>query len=90
MNNMTFNDKINIRNKIDKLSLESKLEISKIIKNSNTKHNKTAKHMLIDLKNCSDETLNEIIKFLDYNDENNRKLLEDELERDNYKNIISN
>lgn len=76
---------LRIRERIDKLTKEGKIEIFKIIHKNSEKFSKNNNGVLFDMKIIKKETINEIINFLDFNDVNQKNFDIEELKRNNFR-----
>ena len=78
-----------IKNKIDNLSEDEMTEIFKIIKNNNEKYSTNKNGIFINLSTLKKNTIQEISNFLYFCDNNNKAIIEEELERAKYKEMIN-
>ena len=78
-----------IKNKIDNLSEDEMTEIFKIIKNNNEKYSTNKNGIFINLSTLKKNTIHEISNFLYFCDNNNKAIIEEEIERAKYKEMIN-
>ena len=78
-----------IKSKIDNLSEDEMTEIFKIIKNNNEKYSTNKNGIFINLSTLKKNTIQEISNFLFFCDNNNKAIIEEEIERAKYKEIIN-
>jgi hypothetical protein len=77
-----------IKNKINNLSEDEITEIFKIIKNNNEKYSTNKNGIFINLSTLTKNTILEISNFLYFCDNNNKAIIEEEIERAKYKEMI--
>jgi hypothetical protein len=76
---------LRIRERIDKLSKEGKIEIFKIIHKNNEKFSKNNNGVMFDIKVIKGETIEEIAKFLNFSDVNQKNFDLEEMKRNDYR-----
>ena len=74
-----------IRERIDKLSKEGKIEIFKIIHKNSEKFSKNNNGIMFDIKIIKEETVNEITDFLNFSDINQKNFDLEEMKRNDYR-----
>ena len=77
-----------IRDKIEQLTEHELMEIFKIIKNNNEKYSTNKNGIYVNLSVLKKNTIYDLSNFLYFCDSNNKRINNDELERELYKNII--
>ena len=77
-----------IRDKIEQLTEHELMEIFKIIKNNNEKYSTNKNGIYVNLSILKKNTIYDLSNFLYFCDSNNKRINNDELERELYKNII--
>jgi hypothetical protein len=77
-----------IKNKIDNLSEDEMTEIFKIIKNNNEKYSTNKNGIFINLSTLKKNTIQEISNFLYFCDNNNKAIINEEIERAKYKEMF--
>ena len=77
-----------IRDKIEQLTEHELMEIFKIIKNNNEKYSTNKNGIYVNLSILKKNTIYDLSNFLYFCDCNNKRINNDELERELYKNII--
>ena len=76
---------LRIRERIDKLSKEGKIEIFKIIHKNNEKFSKNNNGVMFDIKVIKEETIEEITNFLNFSDINQKNFDLEEMKRNDYR-----
>lgn len=76
---------LRIRERIDKLSKEGKIEIFKIIHKNNEKFSKNNNGVMFDIKVIKEETIEEITNFLNFSDINQKNFDLEEIKRNDYR-----
>lgn len=76
---------LRIRERIDKLSKEGKIEIFKIIHKNNEKFSKNNNGVMFDIKVIKRETIEEITNFLNFSDINQKNFDLEEMKRNDYR-----
>ena len=76
---------LRIRERIDKLSKEGKIEIFKIIHKNNEKFSKNNNGVMFDIKVIKQETIEEITNFLNFSDINQKNFDLEEMKRNDYR-----
>ena len=76
---------LRIRERIDKLSKEGKIEIFKIIHKNNEKFSKNNNGVMFDIKVIKHETIEEITNFLNFSDINQKNFDLEEIKRNDYR-----
>ena len=76
---------LRIRERIDKLSKEGKIEIFKIIHKNNEKFSKNNNGVMFDIKVIKEETIKEITNFLNFRDINQKNFDLEEIKRNDYR-----
>ena len=76
---------LRIRERIDKLSKEGKIEIFKIIHKNNEKFSKNNNGVMFDIKVIKGETIEEIANFLNFSDVNQKNFDLEEMKRNDYR-----
>lgn len=76
---------LRIRERIDKLSKEGKIEIFKIIHKNNEKFSKNNNGVMFDIKVIKEETIKEITNFLNFSDINQKNFDLEEIKRNDYR-----
>ena len=89
-NNKILNTKKYILKEITKLNKLEHIEIFKILKNNNIIYTENVNGIFVNMKNLDINTLNDIIKFINYAKNKNIELLEKETILKKTKNEISN
>ena len=86
---LTIKEKKELKVGIDNLSLDGKREIFKIIKAANEKYSLNKNGILLDISRFNNETLYNIKSFLDFSNDKNMYLTNDEMTRETFRNIVS-
>ena len=76
---------LRIRERIDKLSKEGKIEIFKIIHKNNEKFSKNNNGVMFDIKVIKEETIEEITNFLNFSDINQKNCDLEEMKSNDYR-----
>jgi hypothetical protein len=76
---------LRIRERIDKLSKEGKIEIFKIIHKNNEKFSKNNNGVMFDIKVIKEETIEHITNFLNFSDVNQKNFDLEEMKRNDYR-----
>ena len=77
-----------IKDKIDKLSINEMYEIFKIIKNNNEKYSTNQNGIFINISTLKKITITELCSFISFCDNNNKIFVQEEQTRDIYRDII--
>lgn len=77
-----------IKERIDNLSLDGKKEIFKVIKDNGERYSENMNGILLDISKFNNETLVKIKQFLDFSEDKQKSLSNDELSRDNFRKLI--
>lgn len=87
-NTFTRKEKENMKQQINKLTIESKKEIFKIILNNDEKFSENNNGILFNLISLKIGTLNEINNFVIYTKNNMKNIEKTEIEISNYKGML--
>jgi hypothetical protein len=77
-----------IKERIDNLSLDGKKEIFKVIKDNGERYSENMNGILLDISKFNNDTLVKIKQFLDFSEDKQKSLSNDELSRDNFRKLI--
>lgn len=77
-----------IKERIDNLSLDGKKEIFIIIKDNGERYSENMNGILLDISKFNNETLIKIKQFLEFSEDKQKSLSNDELSRDNFRKLI--
>jgi hypothetical protein len=78
-----------IKNKIEKLSENEIFEVFKIIKNNTEKYSTNKSWILVNLSTLKKSTIKELSNFIYFCENNNRRIDEEEQNRDVYREIVA-
>ena len=77
-----------IKERIDNLSLDGKKEIFKIIKDNGEHYSENKNGVLLDITRFNNDTLEKIRTFLNFSEDNQKTLNNDEESRDNFRSLL--
>lgn len=81
----TIKDIRAFKDRIDVLTLDGKKEIFKIVRANEEKYSENKNLILLDITRFKKATLDEISAFLDYSEDKQKALNNDEVQRDDYR-----
>jgi hypothetical protein len=77
-----------IKERIDNLSLDGKKEIFKIIKDNGEHYSENKNGVLLDITRFNNDTLEKIRTFLNFSEDKQKTLNNDEESRDNFRSLL--